>query len=402
MSSREHVIMWDLTTGKSKKFQVDEHKTALTDALVCFAENGTRLITVRPNDAIRVWDANSGVLKKTLQIQKWGISSFRPSSYDQGYIALVDTGGVRLWDVRDDSPLTLVGHTSFVYPVDVSPNGDRIASGGWDDTVRVWDLATGKEVWASQQRDGPILDLDFDEQGDRLVSGSSNGFACLWDVSRGELTQRSKVGRKVSGATFLGDDRVLLVHGDITLRDAQSLETIRRIPADAVYLGKDVQGKRFITRGDRAISRRKTVSLWNVAQMQPFATFESPLLVESATLTPDSKQLLLGLENGIISVWAVDQPERPLRTISAHSREVFALQFLDTPARLFSAGRDAIIRILDFETGDVVGSLRGHEDYVYSLAVTSDTRHVISGSGDHTVRIWETTPLRKRLHAIRK
>jgi WD40 repeat protein len=70
--------------------------------------------------------------------------------------------------------------------------------------------------------------------------------------------------------------------------------------------------------------------------------------------------------------------------------------------RLLSAGRDGVIRIWDYKSGDIVGLLRGHDDYIYSLAVSPDGDRIISGSGDKTVRIWETYPLRQRLRAMHK
>ena len=46
--------------------------------------------------------------------------------------------------------------------------------------------------------------------------------------------------------------------------------------------------------------------------------------------------------------------------------------------------------------------LGGHEDYVYSLAWRADSQQLISGSGDNTVRIWDTLPLMERVQARRE
>lgn len=56
----------------------------------------------------------------------------------------------------------------------------------------------------------------------------------------------------------------------------------------------------------------------------------------------------------------------------------------------------------DAETSEPVARLAGHEAYVYSLAWRADSQMLVSGSGDHTVRIWETQALKGRMQARRE
>src|SRR5262249_28168213 len=60
------------------------------------------------------------------------------------------------------------------------------------------------------------------------------------------------------------------------------------------------------------------------------------------------------------------------------------------------------IRLWDAQTFEPVGRLGGHTDYVYSLAWRADSQQLISASGDHTVRIWDTQPLIERTRARRE
>lgn len=402
MTTQDHAIVWNLASGKSRRLNINKRRTSLVGTFVCFSEDGSRLVTITEKDALRVWDSNDGTLLRTLCRQPANMVSAGATSYAEDCIALPGKDGVRVWDVRDRSPLKLEGHTSFVYPVEISPDDRRIASGGWDQTVRSWDIETGRELWASSEKDGSILDLDFDEKGERLVSGSSSGVACIRDARSGKLIHKIKVDGQIDGARFFGSDSILLVHGAISLHDAQSLVLKQQFKADEqFYLGRDKQSDRFVTRSPSQWSSPPihTVSLWDVDQPGPYAEFRTPHLVTSAAFTPDGRQLILGDQAGKLSVWDAKNPDQPLRIIPAHSREIFALEFLGDQTRLLSGGRDSIIRIWDFASGDMVGFLQGHDDYVYSLAASSDGERVISGSGDHTVRIWESSPLRERLRA---
>jgi WD40 repeat protein len=72
------------------------------------------------------------------------------------------------------------------------------------------------------------------------------------------------------------------------------------------------------------------------------------------------------------------------------------LLFEPDGSRLFSADRDGLVQISDPKTGETYGVLRGHDDYVMSLAMSGDGKRLVSGSGDGTVRIWDTTLPRAR------
>src|SRR5262249_16454024 len=70
--------------------------------------------------------------------------------------------------------------------------------------------------------------------------------------------------------------------------------------------------------------------------------------------------------------------------------------------RVASAGRDRAILLWDVATGTEVARLQGHRNYVFSLAFSPDGTTLASGSGDFTVRLWDTAPLAERMKARRE
>ena len=84
---------------------------------------------------------------------------------------------MRLWNLTDASdPLLLAGHESYVYDVQVGPDGRRVASAAWDGTTRVWDLATGRPIAALRDPEaGPFYgELGWSPDGTKLASAGAD------------------------------------------------------------------------------------------------------------------------------------------------------------------------------------------------------------------------------------
>jgi WD40 repeat protein len=83
-----------------------------------------------------------------------------------------DDDTVRLWDPATGATVqTLEGHSDSVLPVAFSPNGQLLASGSYDHTVRLWDPATGATVQTLEGYSGVVLAVAFSPDGQVLASG---------------------------------------------------------------------------------------------------------------------------------------------------------------------------------------------------------------------------------------
>jgi WD40 repeat protein len=91
---------------------------------------------------------------------------------------------VRIWHTASGKEaLVLRGHTAVVASVAFSPDGRRLASGSRDGTVRIWNSETGKELLTLKGHAGPVFSVAFSPDGECLASGHEDGSIQLWETS---------------------------------------------------------------------------------------------------------------------------------------------------------------------------------------------------------------------------
>ena len=102
-----------------------------------------------------------------------------------------------------------------------------------------------------------------------------------------------------------------------------------------------------------------------------------------------------GDENTVI-IWDVRTGQK-LQTLRGHNGDVYTVAFSpdDDGRWVASAGEDSTVKVWDSKTGTIARSFRGHTGLVSSVAFTPDGRRLISGSRDHSVKIWDATWLEK-------
>jgi WD40 repeat protein len=304
---------------------------------------------------------------------------------------------VRLWDAATGRPLqTLRGHRGCVWCVAFSPDGRWLASASWDGTVKIWGLATGDEIAPFGNHVGPVYGVAFGPEGHRLASGGADHLVRIWDIATGResLTLPAHTD-SVWGVAFSPDgQRLASASADETVRvwDAATGQLVHTLHGH----GEPVTSVAFSPDGRYLASAGydQTARIWDVLTGEERGTLQGHTLpVFSVAFSADGRRLVSAGFDKTVKLWDVATGQEAL-TFHEHASTVTSVAFSPDGRRLASASRDQTVRVWDAgrweeETGGKTLLLRGHTGLVFSVAFSPDGRRLASASWDKTVRLWD-------------
>jgi WD40 repeat protein len=189
------IQVWDAATGRERLTRKEIGGSWVPHWVMC-SPAGEMLAagTVGEGQAVGIWDAQSGKRRATLGGNGWQVTAVVLSP-DGRHLA-VAARDARIWKMpggiaagalptlRRRPAVTLTGQQGDVTATAFSPDGDLVAAGTQDCTVRVWDAVTGRELSALIGHDAPVNGIAF-LPGGRLVTASADGTARIWDTATG-------------------------------------------------------------------------------------------------------------------------------------------------------------------------------------------------------------------------
>ena len=235
----------------------------------------------------------------------------------------------------------VTGHSGGVTSVSWSPDGKRLASGSWDKTVRIWEVATGKEL-SQLNVGGSVSSIDFAPCGNKLA-------AAFNIYQYGSFKEGGvKIFSNQGSAGFVCQS---------TLSGEKQINSVAFSPDGSL-----------IAAGDGGFGDEGTIRLYNAATGDPFG---SPLRghmnrVSSVCFSPDGAKIVSGSWDKTVLIWDAASGEQ-LCSLKAHSDWVRAVAWSPCGQWLASGGDDKMVYVYDAKTFEVKWPLRGHR-YAPSLS----------------------------------
>jgi WD40 repeat protein len=379
---------------------------------LAFSADSKRL-AVGSDQTVHLWDTATGAKLHTFpSFQSIQALAFSPDgkalavasgSYMHRLHPLDDhCGGViHLWDTTTGKRLGPPdAHQDITTCVAFAPDGNVLASGSRDRTVRLWGPATGKALAVLAGHEGAVLSVAFSSDGKLLASASRDETVCLWDSATGQKIRQLQHGRDVYGVAIAPDGKTLASAGGGTVRlwDAKNGQELRHWQGgkhSGVYAvafapdGKTLAfagGQRVFLPddGDNAV---RLVDPQTGQEKSHLGGMGGRYAVCSLAFSPDGEWVAAGYMSGGFSLWQA-ATGKPVRHIEAHASGTVA--FSPNGKKVAATGPFGYtIDLHDPATGRQLRQLDSPQGAVYALALAPDGRTLASTGQDGTVLIWK-------------
>jgi WD40 repeat protein len=269
-----------------------------------------------------------------------------------GYIAFSPDGSriatanwdntARILNITTSKELRLQ-HDKLVSFVAFSPDGKKLATGGWDNCARIWDAFTGKELANLEHKDY-VRTVAFSPDGTKIVTASNDNTAGVWDASNGSKLATLKHDDNVNSAAF------------------------------------SPNGSNIVTASDD-----KTARTWNASSGKEMARMSCNWSVSTAAFSPDGDRIATACYN-TMQIWSIATQKELVR--SKHRFLISSLAFSPDGTRVGTASHDKTARIWEASSGKEMARFK-HGGLVNSIVFSSDGTKIATACYDRSATIWD-------------
>lgn len=368
-----------------------------------FSTDGTTLAVLVGDGTVTLYDVSSGSQLRTIATIP-GLDAFRgPEIISLAFLPDGNTlafslqdGTVTLYDVSSGREVrTLSEDIGEVVLVTFSPDSKTLA-GGTAGAIKLWDADSGNELLTINVSN--LESLTFSPDGKTLVTASSMGddSVKIWDTATGDLLNTLK-GDDVAGNAIWSADSGTLAYAasdnTVRLRDVPSGEVriLGGHPGGIWSLAFSPDGKTLASASyeNLMFPQGNLLKLWDVASGTQLHTLNGHTdTVSVVAFSPDGTMLASGSFDNTVKLWDVASGSE-VRTLIGQAL-VYSMAIAPNGKILASASGypDYSVRLWDIASGSELHTLSGHTQQALGLTFSPDSKLLISGSGDGT-KLWD-------------
>lgn len=237
---------------------------------------------------------------------------------------------VKIWDASALHELgSLEGHASFVWGVDWSPDGQYLASASQDGTVQLWDANTFENI--GELRTGWAFSVDWSPDSLFLAAGTQAGPVQIWEMENMAQVQEFAGTSPVISLAWKPDGELIaqgLLDGKIIVRNVEDGAIVNSLIGNPQ------------TRSD----------------------------VNGLVWSPDGTKLVSAHQDEFVRIWGLGNDPQKRLALEDHQGWVRGLAWSPNNRCIASGGQDANVKIWDASDGDLLTSLSGGTQPIWSLS----------------------------------
>jgi eukaryotic-like serine/threonine-protein kinase len=363
--------VWNLRTRqviwfKEKAHGAIESKVGFASS-VTFHPDGTHLASTGQDQLVKVWDLTTDPRQADVFSRPCDTDQIVGTAYaaafsplDPNQLAVGSKGVLTIWDWKNKTLVhSYPAHETRRLSVAFSRDGQRLASGDWSGSVKLWNTeATGAPLCTFSETRYAAPSLSFNPDGTRLAAASFDRHVNVWDTTTGvRVHQFPHAGRLALAVAYSPDGRLIVSTGEG--------KTVHVWEAES---GREVLGLRGHTG-----------------------------LCGCVAFSPDGLRLASASMDGTIRIWDAtplqDHERQEISTLPEQSGEIWSLAIHPKDQKIALAGQGNPAKVWDVKTHQVTASSDSLRDIVFCVAWHPDGHRIASagGNGDQfTVEVWNT------------
>ena len=405
-SADNSVEQWDLVAGQPLRGRTLKHPQGVSSLAV--AADGRTAVTGCNDGKVRIWNVESAAVEQEIQADAPQVVSLshdgrRIVSTDSAsrLVRVIDMEAVRQFAMRNNrsprldefSPLSgLAGRGYPIWCAKFSADDQRLLTAAGDG-AQLWDAAgVGTELQVFRPQ-GAVASVDFspNDDGKYIVTGSFDQTVKIWDSATGKATQRLAVDdmKNVNSARFSPDGgKVLTASEDGKARlwnvATGALEPVSYAHKGPIYAAEfNRDGSLIATCGDDLTAR-----IWNAATGKPLLVLQGhSRAVRAVAFSPDGKWLATGSDDNTAVLWNAATGAQ-VKVLEGHTAGVSSVAFTADSERLLTGSQDNLAKLWDSLKGKEILTLKKHTQEVSSTAFSHDGLNALTTSRDGTALLW--------------
>jgi eukaryotic-like serine/threonine-protein kinase len=439
-SNDETIRLWDFAAENPAASSVVLCKRVNQLVHIAISANSRWCAALSDDKTMRIWDISKELPEPEVIV----LNGFRSvgahlaiSSDCRRVVTTADDGIARMWSISETRSVAaefpLRGHSDLVHTVEISPDGRWIVTASQDNTARLWDLSTysaSTDSLVLNGHEGPIRVVAISADSRWLITGSDDKTSRIWDLNAGRSSSNPRLvkahedalrtvavsadGRRI--ATGSNDRTARIWSFNSKTSEPMSILTAHDGPVTDVAFSAD---NRWVVTG----STDRTVRIWDLTIEQPdklhrtLGMTEDEGLIESGPAAISFCEVAINSDHewGIARwvhripsdgerwdeawdevhpVWPKSVYEVPRKDLG-HKDGITSIAISSDSRWVGTGSYDATVRVWSLAADGTSARSRvliGHNGRITSLAISSDNRLIVSGSSDGTARVWGLTP----------